>query len=189
MEESRVACFGASIFFSQIFGYSYPATLNVMNSFTHAALVHVDPKDFYSMLVYYFSLLKTSTSLSSETTDLNLMISVAVYINKMHSECGFELWNYLQNEVVEVKELLSMEAKLVPYMYVLPALLTKKDISQINVVLESAAQSASRCSCPFYQIGAQEAGQEEKYAEANDPMCVDLLCHNEVLPHWGTGIW
>lgn len=187
MEECRVACVGASIFFSQIFGYSYPATLNVMTAFIHAALVHVDPKDFYSMLVYYFSLLKTSSSLSSETTDLNLMISVAVYINKMHSECGLELWDYLQIEV-EAKELLSMEAKLVPYMYMLPALLTKKDISQINVVLESAAQSASRCSCPFYQIGAQEAGQEEKYAEANDSMCVDLLCRNEVLPHWGTGI-
>ena len=87
--------------------------------------------------------------------DLNLMIGVAVYINKMHSESGFELRDCLQSQM-EVKELLSIEAKLIYHLHVLPSLLIKKDIAKTNAALDSALQSAPqswKCLFAISQLG------------------------------------
>lgn len=185
MEESLRGCLGSTMLFVNLFGYNHAATYDVMTAFINGALVHVDPRDFYSMLVYYFLLLKTSSPLSSQMSDLALMISVALYINKMHSDTGFEIWDFLHDEM-GVKQLCATEAQLIPHLHMLPSLLFKKDIANINAAINAAALSAlpfpsstaslSALSSASLLVVSSKPEQSEK-----ELMHIDMLCLDELF--------
>lgn len=95
------------------------------------------------------------------------MIGVAVYMNKMHSDFGYELWDSL-HKYMKSQELRSIETKLLRHLYMLPSLLRKDHVVQINLVLNSTGVAASQLHFLSHDVRA---------AKSDD---VDLLCDEVV---------
>ena len=133
------ATIGSCVLLSNIYDKSFCALAQDLTMFHDAAMTHEDPADFYTLVVYYYALLKRMPDLP--LGDSELLMVVAVYIDKMQSDFSY-LWVQLTEQVIDEETLEKSEWLLLPYLCKLPSLLQEEHILELKQAVQMLAPTA-----------------------------------------------
>ena len=163
---SRESSIGTSILLANTFNLDLLNTINYLDLFKEASEVYTDPSDFFAILFYYFSNVKRHTPLPLYLSDAELLMAVALYINKMHSEEGMEVADLVGTKEMGRLELLFLQNYNIN---VLPSLLCTSDIFHIKEACTRAQPSLFVPGVMFSNLDLSDANCKRQKTE-------DLLC-------------